>query len=267
MCRAAPRRRTISRSIDTSRSVRWCISKCVDGLRVNVDDFANALEEMIARRTVSYTTTTLSTNHCAQTTSIELGVCVFYASESRGLLHGPAVTGKIALAATIAQASGFPFIKLIAPDNVIGFSEAQKVQVISKVFVDSSKARWSSGSGQHRASLGSGTCGPALLQCGTALADPHGAHGRASPREPPPSCHCDNLAPPDPDRLRPYLIRRGVARVSDRALEAVELFHSTCDLGHADAWLRIGIKRLLGVVEMARQDSQAVASPLMGFGM
>jgi len=41
---------------------------------------------------------------------------------------------------TIAQASEFPFIKLITPDNMVGFSEAQKVQAISKVFADSSKS-------------------------------------------------------------------------------------------------------------------------------
>ncbi|KAH9061754.1 hypothetical protein EDB83DRAFT_2520186 [Lactarius deliciosus] len=35
--------------------------------------------------------------------------------------------------------SKFPFIKLITPDNMVGFSEAQKVQAISKVFADSSK--------------------------------------------------------------------------------------------------------------------------------
>lgn len=57
--------------------------------------------------------------------------------------------------------------------------------------------------------------------------------------------------------------------VFDRILEAVELFHSTRDRGHAvgtlrqastgteDAWLRIGIKRLLCVIEMTRRPSRA----------
>jgi vesicle-fusing ATPase len=56
------------------------------------------------------------------------------------LLHGPPGTGKSALAATIAQASEFPFIKLITPDNMVGFSEAQKILAISKIFTDSSKS-------------------------------------------------------------------------------------------------------------------------------
>ncbi|KZV94230.1 AAA-domain-containing protein [Exidia glandulosa HHB12029] len=56
------------------------------------------------------------------------------------LLHGPPGSGKTALAATIAQASGFPFIKLISPDNMVGFGEAQKVAAINKVFMDSYKS-------------------------------------------------------------------------------------------------------------------------------
>ena len=56
------------------------------------------------------------------------------------LLHGPPGSGKTALAATIAQASQFPFIKLITPDNMVGFSEPQKIQAISKVFADSAKS-------------------------------------------------------------------------------------------------------------------------------
>ncbi|GAA5841630.1 hypothetical protein JCM11251_004236 [Rhodosporidiobolus azoricus] len=56
------------------------------------------------------------------------------------LLHGPAGSGKTALAATIALASEFPFIKLISAENMVGFSEAQKVQHLYKVFSDSYKS-------------------------------------------------------------------------------------------------------------------------------
>lgn len=44
------------------------------------------------------------------------------------------------MAATIAQASGFPFIKLVSPDSMVGFSEGQKIAAITKVFQDSYKS-------------------------------------------------------------------------------------------------------------------------------
>jgi len=55
-------------------------------------------------------------------------------------LVGPPGSGKTALAATIAQASEFPFIKLVSPDSMVGFSEAQKINAIHKVFSDSYKS-------------------------------------------------------------------------------------------------------------------------------
>lgn len=59
------------------------------------------------------------------------------------LLHGPTASGKTALAARIAIDSGFPFIKLISPEDMVGYSEMAKVQHISKIFEDAYKSRTS----------------------------------------------------------------------------------------------------------------------------
>lgn len=56
------------------------------------------------------------------------------------LLHGPAGSGKTALAATIAMQSEFPFIKLISSEQMIGMSEQQKVAQLHKIFSDSYKS-------------------------------------------------------------------------------------------------------------------------------
>jgi len=59
------------------------------------------------------------------------------------LFHGPLASGKTALAARIAMDSGFPFIRLISPEDMVGFTEGQKIQHISKVFTDAYKSRTS----------------------------------------------------------------------------------------------------------------------------
>ncbi|BCR84820.1 AAA family ATPase SEC18 [Aspergillus chevalieri] len=59
------------------------------------------------------------------------------------LLHGPTASGKTALAARIAIDSGFPFIKLISPEDMVGYNEMAKVHHISKVFEDAYKSRTS----------------------------------------------------------------------------------------------------------------------------
>ncbi|CAH1249305.1 vesicle-fusing ATPase-like [Branchiostoma lanceolatum] len=59
------------------------------------------------------------------------------------LLEGPAMSGKTALAARIAESSEFPFIKICSPENMIGFSESAKCQAIKKVFDDAYKSQLS----------------------------------------------------------------------------------------------------------------------------
>jgi SpoVK/Ycf46/Vps4 family AAA+-type ATPase len=56
------------------------------------------------------------------------------------LLHGAANSGKTALAATIAMDSQFPFIKLISPESMVGFTESSKINHINKIFNDAYKS-------------------------------------------------------------------------------------------------------------------------------
>ena len=56
------------------------------------------------------------------------------------LLHGPAATGKTAMAAKLAVDSGFPFVRMISADEMIGYSDVSKSQMIHKVFMDSYKS-------------------------------------------------------------------------------------------------------------------------------
>lgn len=56
------------------------------------------------------------------------------------VLHGPSGAGKTALAAKIAIDSGYPFIKLLSPEDMLGFGEAQKVSHITKIFIDAYKS-------------------------------------------------------------------------------------------------------------------------------
>ena len=49
------------------------------------------------------------------------------------LLLAPAGSGKTALAATLAQSSDFPLVKLISPSHMVGYSDFAKVAKINKV--------------------------------------------------------------------------------------------------------------------------------------
>lgn len=56
------------------------------------------------------------------------------------LVEGPPNSGKTSLAAQIAKNSDFPFIKVISPENMIGFTEPAKCQAIKKMFDDAYKS-------------------------------------------------------------------------------------------------------------------------------
>mmetsp|Transcript_11146 Transcript_11146/g.26784 ORF Transcript_11146/g.26784 Transcript_11146/m.26784 type:complete len:760 (+) Transcript_11146:147-2426(+) len=56
------------------------------------------------------------------------------------LLQGPPQSGKTAIAAKLAVASGFPFVRMISADEMIGYSDVSKCQMIHKAFMDSYKS-------------------------------------------------------------------------------------------------------------------------------
>ena len=56
------------------------------------------------------------------------------------LLQGPAASGKTAIAAKLAVDSGYPFVRMISADEMIGYSDVSKSQMIHKAFMDSYKS-------------------------------------------------------------------------------------------------------------------------------
>jgi vesicle-fusing ATPase len=56
------------------------------------------------------------------------------------LLEGQSGSGKTALAVELARNSGFPYIKIINPESLVGFSELGKCNKITKIFEDSYKS-------------------------------------------------------------------------------------------------------------------------------
>ena len=57
------------------------------------------------------------------------------------LLEGPAGSGKTAIAATLGIDSGFPYVKVVSADNMVGWAETAKASQIAKVFDDAYKVR------------------------------------------------------------------------------------------------------------------------------
>lgn len=56
------------------------------------------------------------------------------------LIEGAPKTGKTALAAKLALASGFPFVKMFSPDSMVGYTETAKCHQLRKVFDDAYKS-------------------------------------------------------------------------------------------------------------------------------
>ncbi|KAL0080661.1 P-loop containing nucleoside triphosphate hydrolase protein [Phycomyces blakesleeanus] len=125
----------------------------VETMKVNMDDFMAALQEVPPAFGVSET----ELKQCVQNQVIPFAPHIeqiladgkLYVDQVRQssrtplvsvLLHGPAGSGKTALAATMAMESEFPFIKLISPETMVGLNETAKIAEINKVFNDSYKS-------------------------------------------------------------------------------------------------------------------------------
>ncbi|KAI0089177.1 AAA-domain-containing protein [Irpex rosettiformis] len=199
------------------------------------------------------------------------------------LLHGPPGSGKTALAATITRSSDYPFMKLVSPDDMVGFSEGQKVQSISKVFSDSYKSPLSVIVVDNIERLLDFTpIGPrfsnAVLQTLMVLLAKRPPKGR-------------RLFIIATTSLRPILTDLGLSESFDSEIRVpplsslaalenvvneVELIPKPSELQRTmqmleqagfgaqdDTGLNIGIKKLLSVIEMARQEPEAVGERLV----
>lgn len=58
---------------------------------------------------------------------------------SSALLWGAGGTGKTALACTLAINSGFPFVKVVSTDSMVGFSDHARGAAVTKVFEEAYK--------------------------------------------------------------------------------------------------------------------------------
>ncbi|KAK6355439.1 transport between ER and Golgi ATPase protein [Orbilia brochopaga] len=129
------------------------ISDDIERMKVNRQDFLNAIEEV--RPAFGVSEDELAS--CLQGGIIHYSTYVdqllregqLFVEQVRKsertplvsiLLHGPPGAGKTALAAKIAIDSGYPFIKLLSPEAMVGMNEMSKVSFISKVFMDAYKS-------------------------------------------------------------------------------------------------------------------------------
>lgn len=129
------------------------VSDDIENMKVNREDFMNALEEVKPAFGVSEEELSTAVRGGILRFSPHIDdilqdgrLFVNQVRESKSepllsvLLHGPPGAGKTALAAKIAIDSGFPFIKLVSPEHMVGFSEMMKVQHLNKVFTDAYKS-------------------------------------------------------------------------------------------------------------------------------
>jgi vesicle-fusing ATPase len=57
------------------------------------------------------------------------------------LLDGVGGTGKTSIAAHFAKKCSFPYVKLISPDNFVGYTDSGKISAIKKIFEDAYRSK------------------------------------------------------------------------------------------------------------------------------
>lgn len=126
-------------------------------LRIERADFIHALEHDIKP---AFGTSAEALDHCLAQGIINWGAPVkailedgrllcqqARSSETSGLvsvlLEGPPNAGKTALAAMLAKNSDFPFVKVCSPEDMVGFTESAKCMSIRKIFDDAYRSHLS----------------------------------------------------------------------------------------------------------------------------
>jgi len=131
-------------------------TKDMGSLRVANEDFEHAMDEVkpaFGQHTDEFEK---CISHGIQTFSTEIGSLMTSATslieQMRSssntplmtlLLHGGRGSGKTALSAHLAQTSDYPFVRRVAAENYVGYSESAKIAAISKVFEDAYKSQLS----------------------------------------------------------------------------------------------------------------------------
>ncbi|CAE6481743.1 unnamed protein product [Rhizoctonia solani] len=278
------------------------ISDDIENLRVNMTDFNHALEEVhpafgVAEEELAQVIQN-GIIHFDKDVDATLRDGRLFVEQVRTstrtplvslLLHGPPGAGKTAMAATIAQASDFPFIKLVSPDHMVGFSEPQKIAAITKVFQDS-----------YRSPLSVIVVDNIERLLDWVPIGPRFSNGVLQAlmvlmaKRPPAGKRLLVIATTS---IRPMLTDMQMSEVFDAELrispistlpalakvfEDVELFRSSGELHEAlnqlhtaglgnEGKLNIGVKKVLGIVEMARQEpedvTQRLVSAFVNFGL
>ena len=129
------------------------VSDDVEDLKVNRSDLLNALQDVQAAFGVSeqslerclegglldYSETPQKIVQCGQQFVREIQKDPRNSLLS-ALFHGPRGSGKTALAAQVALKSEYPFVRLISPEDMLGFNEMAKANFINNVFADAHKS-------------------------------------------------------------------------------------------------------------------------------